>query len=70
VAELLDYARQELAEAEANDDAEAIARLQHDVLDLQAKRLELDRRKETTTVLTNRRTGRAAAAVSTTGGND
>jgi DNA primase len=69
VAELLDYARQELAEAEANDDAEAIAGLQHDVLDLQAKRLELDRRKETTTVLTNRRTGRASAAVSPTGGN-
>jgi hypothetical protein len=52
VSELLDYARSELAEAEANADADAIGRLQRDVLDLQAKRLELDRRKETTTVLT------------------
>lgn len=70
IGELLDYARSELAEAEANADGDAIGRLQHDVLDLQAKRLELDRRKETTTVLTNRRTARPAAAVSTTGGPD
>ena len=54
----------------ANADSEAVGRLQHEVLGLQAKRLELDRRKETTTVLTNRRTARPAAAVSTTGGTD
>jgi hypothetical protein len=70
IGELLDYARSELAEAEANADADAVGRLQHEVLDLQAKRLELDRRKETTTVLTNRRTARPAAAVTATGGTD
>ena len=70
ISELLEYTRAELSEAEANVDAEAIGRLQHAVLDLQGKRLELDRRKETTTILTNRRTGRTAAAVTTSGGTD
>jgi DNA primase len=70
ISELLDYARSELAEAEANADSDTVGRLQREVLDLQGKRLELDRRKETTTVLTNRRTARPAAAVSATGGTD
>ena len=50
-----DFKRAELAEAEATSDAPTVDRLTHDVLDLQRKRLELDRERDTTTLLANRR---------------
>jgi hypothetical protein len=53
--ERLEFVRAELSEAESADDEQAAARLRRDVLELQARRLELDRRREQTTVLTNRR---------------
>jgi DNA primase len=53
--ERLEYVRAELSEAEADHDEQAADRLRRDVLELQTRRLELDRRREQTTVLTNRR---------------
>ncbi len=55
VAELLDYKRAELSEAEAAGDADVAPSLRRDVGDLLARRLELDRRREGTTLLANRR---------------
>ena len=70
IGERLEFVRAELAEAEAaNDDAEA-ERLRHEALRLHEQRLELDRRRESTTVLTPRRKPTpAATAASTVGGN-
>ncbi|MDP8905583.1 MAG: DNA primase [Chloroflexota bacterium] len=62
ISELLEYKRAELSEAEAAADSEVVGRLQRDVLDLQAQRLELDRRRATTTLLTSRRTRPLATA--------
>ncbi len=59
ISERLDFMRAELSEAEAADDQQAADRLRRDVLDLQARRLELDRRRDATTLLTTRRTNRA-----------
>jgi DNA primase len=56
ISELLEYKRAELAEAEAADDGAAATRLRTDVLELQSRRLELDRRRDATTLLHNRRT--------------
>ena len=50
-----DFKRAELAEAEATSDAVTVDRLNHEVLDLQRKRLELDRERDATTLLANRR---------------
>jgi DNA primase len=55
IGELLEYKRAELAEAEAAHDDATATRLRGDVLALQARRLELDRRREQTTLLHNRR---------------
>jgi DNA primase len=56
VGELLEYKRAELAEAEAATDDELASRLRSDVLELQGRRLELDRRRDQTTLLHHRRT--------------
>jgi len=55
VSEMFEYKRAELSEAEAAGDAAAAALLRKDVLELQSRRLELDKRREATTLLTNRR---------------
>jgi DNA primase len=60
--ERLEFMRAELSEAEATNDDEAAGRLRAEVLELQAQRLDLDRRREQATLLTTRRTIRAAAA--------
>ena len=56
--ERLEFLRAELAEAEADADEAAATRLRTDVLELQARRLELDRRRQENTVLTPRRAQR------------
>jgi hypothetical protein len=61
VAELLEFKRAEMAEAEAAHDESLSASLRNDVLELQARRLELDRRREATTMLHTRRTPSPAA---------
>jgi DNA primase len=58
IGELLEYKRAELAEAEASRDDAAAGRLRADVLELQARRLELDRRRDATTLLHTRRSGK------------
>lgn len=66
-----DFKRAELAEAEANNDAHTIDRLTHDVLELQRRRLELDRERDSTTLLANRRipsNQKQATTPSATGG--
>jgi DNA primase len=55
VSELLDFKRAELAEAEAADDDAAADRLRRDVLELHARRLDLDRRRDDTSLLAKRR---------------
>jgi DNA primase len=55
LAEVIEYTRAELAEAEASGDEPARERLQKTVLDLQRRRLELDRRRADTSLLSNRR---------------
>ena len=55
LAEELEYTRAELAEAEAARDEPATRRLQQAVLDLNRKRMELDRRRADTSLLSNRR---------------
>jgi DNA primase len=51
----VEFKRAEIADAEAAGDDAASDRLQHDVLDLQRRRLELDRQRATTTLLAKRR---------------
>ena len=55
ISELLEYKRAELAEAEAEADGAMVGQLRNDVLDLQNRRLELDRRRATTTLMNSRR---------------
>ena len=61
LSETLDFKRAELAEAEAADDGATVARLTDDVLDLQKRRLRLDRERDSGTLLSNRRTQPAKA---------
>jgi DNA primase len=55
LSEALDFARAQLSEAEAADDTVEVERLQQEVLDLQRRRLELDREAASTTLLSRRR---------------
>ena len=55
IGERLEFVRAELSEAEANDDTGASDRLRREVLELQTQRLRLDRKREDTTVLSQRR---------------
>ncbi len=56
LAEQIEYTRARLAEAEAADtDKTELERLQHEVLDLQRRRLELDRAVDDTSLLARRR---------------
>jgi DNA primase len=68
--ERLEFMRAELAEAEAGADEKQADRLRREVVVLQATRLELDRRRNDTTVLTHRtaRPARAAAEATPAGG--
>jgi DNA primase len=63
--ERLEFLRAEMSEAEASGDSSAAERLLHEVLELQAKRLDLDRRRDQTTVLTQRRNRTPAATAAT-----
>jgi DNA primase len=72
VSEMLEYKRAELSEAEAAGDSATAAVVRRDVLELQARRLELDKRREATTLLTNRRSAPKPTTnpqPATTGGN-
>ena len=55
LAEQLEFIRARLAEAEAADDTAELERLQREVLDLQRRRLELDRAVDDTSLLARRR---------------
>ena len=55
LAEQIEYTRARLAEAEAADDEAELGRLQREVLDLQRRRLELDRAVDDTSLLARRR---------------
>jgi DNA primase len=55
LAERIEYTRARLAEAEAVDDDEELERLQREVLDLQRRRLELDRAVADSSLLARRR---------------
>jgi DNA primase len=55
LAERIEYTRARLAEAEAVNDDEELERLQREVLDLQRRRLELDRAVADTSLLARRR---------------
>jgi hypothetical protein len=71
ISELLDFKRAELAEAEAASDEAVSGQLRRDVLELQARRLDLDRRREDTSLLTKRRQSRDPKPIpqpATTGG--
>ena len=61
ITERLEFVRAELSEAEAADDSDASERLRREVLELQTQRLDLDRRRDQTTVLTQRRSRQPAA---------
>jgi DNA primase len=65
ITERLEFVRAELSEAEAADDADASERLRREVLELQTQRLDLDRRRDQTTVLTQRRSRQPAATAAT-----
>ena len=58
MSERLEFTRAELAEAEATADGETATRLRREVQELQAHRLELDRRRDETSLLSQRRTAR------------
>jgi DNA primase len=55
LAEQIEYARARLADAEAADDDDELERLQREVLDLQRRRLELDRAVADSSLLARRR---------------
>jgi hypothetical protein len=55
LAELIDYKRAELADAESAGDDATRDRVQQDVLELQRRRLALDRERRDTSLLANRR---------------
>ncbi len=65
ITERLEFVRAELSEAEAEANAEAAERLRREVLELQTQRLDLDRRRETNTVLNQRRNKTPAATAAT-----
>ena len=67
LAEEIEFTRAELAEAEAADDADATHRLQQAVLDLNRRRMELDRRRADTSLLANRRSPPTRTATPTGG---
>jgi hypothetical protein len=66
ITERLEFVRAELSEAEAAADSDASERLRREALELQAQRLDLDRRRDQTTVLTQRRSRQPAATAATT----
>jgi DNA primase len=55
LAELIDYKRAELADAESAGDDATRDRVQQDVLELQRRRLALDRQRQSASLLANRR---------------
>ena len=59
----------DIREAEADGDRPAAERLLNEVMGLKARRLDLDRQRDTTTVLTQRRQRATAATAAATGGN-
>jgi DNA primase len=65
IGERLEFVRAELSEAEANGDSTESERLRREVLELQTQRLELDRKREDTTVLSQRRNKTPAATAAT-----
>jgi DNA primase len=65
IIERFDYVRAELSEAETSGDDTTAERLRREVLELQQQRLDLDRRREETTILTRRRNRTPAATVAT-----
>ena len=65
ITERLEFMRAEMSEAEAAADNEAAERLRREVLELQTQRLDLDRRREQTTVLSQRRNKTPAASAAT-----
>jgi DNA primase len=66
ITERLDFVRAELSEAEADNDTATAERLRREVLELQTQRLDLDRRRDQTTVLTPRRSKTPATTAATT----
>jgi len=68
LAEAMEFARAELAEAEADHDAAAGERLRHELVTLQQKRLELDRRHQATSLLADRRRPAPGRTETSTGG--
>jgi DNA primase len=66
ITERLEFVRAELAEAEADNDSNAGEKLRREVLELQTQRLDLDRRRDQTTVLNQRRNRSQAAATAAT----
>jgi DNA primase len=66
ITERLEFFRAELSEAEAAADLASAERLRREVLDLQTQRLDLDRRREQTTVLSQRRHKTPAATAAAT----
>ncbi|MFO1540102.1 MAG: hypothetical protein ACKOTZ_06590, partial [Chloroflexota bacterium] len=68
LAEAMEFARAELAEAEADHDAAAGERLRHQLVTLQQKRLELDRRHQATSLLADRRRPAQGRAETSPGG--
>ena len=70
LSEQIEYTRARLAEAEAADDEAELQRLQVEVLDLQRRRLELDRAVDDTSLLAKRRIhGKTADQVEVAHGN-
>jgi DNA primase len=65
LSESLDFARAQLAEAEAADDGAEVERLQQEVLDLQRRRFDLDREAASTTLLSRRRRTAQPSRIST-----
>jgi len=65
IGERLEFVRAELSEAEANNDTTAADRLRQEALELQTQRLQLDRKREDTTVLSQRRNKTPAATAAT-----
>jgi DNA primase len=70
IGERLEFVRAELAEAEATGATDAAEALRQEVLSLQQQRFDIDRRRDTNTILNQRRQRTpAATAASTTGGS-
>ena len=65
IGERLEFVRAELSEAEAENNTAELERLRGEALELQTQRLELDRKREDTTVLSQRRNKTPAATAAT-----